>query len=192
MLAPNYGISNPFMLATQIMYTMLGWTWAAWLTPICKIWTIPAEHCKAAGSFVWAGHLKIHQSSSRAIFFCVYWLATCPDHYKPSVVKKASASSWLNAEVHTLLRPMLPEKDHACYLDLPWTRQKGNIKTEAVILANQSVANLYCPALRPAFSLMLAGTDWTNREKVCHVANLGHVGNTPLEEFALGDLLAME
>ena len=111
---------------------------------------------------------------------------------KIAVAQKAASASWLDPRVHAVLRPMLPPQDNTCYPKLPWTKQTGHVKAETIILANQSVANLYCPTLRPAFSLLLAQADWTNREAVCRVANAGRVGKTQPQEFAIGDLLVLD
>lgn len=115
-----------------------------------------------------------------------------PDPLKIAVAKKAESASWLDPRVYAVLRPMLPPQDHTCYQELPWTKQTGHVRAETIILANQSVANLYCPTLLPAFSLMLSEEDWTDREAVCRVANAGRVGKKLPQEFPIGDFLVVE
>ena len=115
-----------------------------------------------------------------------------PDPLKIALAKRASAFSWLAPNVHEVLRPMLPAQDHACYPELPWTKPANHVTTEITILANQSVATLYCPTLQPAFNLMLTEADWTNRDAVCRVANSGRVGKTQPLEFPIGYLLVAE
>lgn len=125
-------------------------------------------------------------------FLILLLTSNIPDPQKIAVAKRAASASWLDPRVHSILRPMLSQHDHTCYLDLPWTKQTGHVKPETIILANQSVAHLYCPNLLPAFSLMLSEADWTDREAVCRVANAGRVGKTLPQEFAIGDLLVVE
>lgn len=124
-------------------------------------------------------------------FLMLLLTSDIPDPLKVELAKRASSLSWLDPNVHEVLRPMMPAQDHACYPELPWTKHVSHLKVQDVIHANQSLANLYCPTLQPAFNLMLHQDDWTNREAVCRVAHAGRLRNKPSQELPIGDLVGL-
>lgn len=136
------------------------------------------------------GHVfKTMPAENQSEFLRAVLSSEFPDELKKAACRKASPPSWLDPQVHAVLRPMFPAADHGCYPELPWTAHKPHLRKDDVARANEAIAHLYCPTLAPGFSIMLGPDDWTNREAVCRVALMSRPGKNPTEQLPIGDLV---
>lgn len=108
---------------------------------------------------------------------------------KIAACKKSSSLSWLDPDVHSSLLSLLPINEHARYGMLPWVEYKSHLRAVDVASDNEAIANLYCPNLAPAFSIMLQPGDWTNRAAVCKAVDMAHPKKATTYELPIGDLV---